>query len=337
MQEQAMASDKATQLRGVAIALAAFAIYATHDVLIKYLGGLYSPFQIVFFSVLFGFPLVTFLMMRDGKGSSLRPVYPAWMALRTAIIVVNAATAFYAFSVLPLAQTYAILFAAPLLITLLAIPILGERVGIRRGLAVLVGLCGVIIVLQPGVTAFHLGHLAALVAAVCGAMNAVIMRKIGPAERSVVLLLYPMMANVVVMGAALPFVYTPMPGLDLLASAIIAAFALIATWLLILAYRLAPAAMVAPMQYSQIIWAALFGAVFFNETLDGSTAIGTAVIVASGLYIVFREDRGGRSATTPVLRSRARTVSSAVPAMTTLPSAPAEAGEGPDSPRQGQP
>lgn len=308
-----MSSEKATQLRGVALALAAFAIYATHDVLIKYLGGLYSPFQIVFFSVLFGFPFITLLMMRDGSGSSLKPVYPFWTALRTAIIVVNAATAFYAFSVLPLAQTYAILFAAPLLITLLAIPMLGERVGIRRGLAVVVGLCGVIIVLQPGVTAFSLGHLAGLVAAVCGALNAVIMRKIGPAERSVVLLLYPMMANVVVMGAILPFVYKPMPGQDLLAAAVIAVFALAATWLLILAYRQATAATVAPMQYSQIIWAVFFGAVFFDEALEWSTVIGSGVIIASGLYIVFREDRGGQSATTPVLRSRSRAVPVSMP------------------------
>lgn len=314
-----MSIDKAIQLRGVAIALAAFAIYATHDVLIKYLGGIYSPFQIVFFSVLFGFPMMALFMMRDGQGASLRPVHPIWMAMRTAIIVVNAATAFYAFAVLPLAQTYAILFAAPLLITLLAIPMLGERVGLRRGAAVGIGLCGVLIVLQPGVTEFSLGHLAALVAAVCGALNAVIMRKIGGAERAVVLLLYPMMANVVVMGAALPFVYKPMPGLDLLAAAIIAAFALIATWLLILAYRMAPAAKVAPMQYSQIIWATIFGALFFGEALEWNTAIGTAVIVASGIYIVFREDRGGVSATTPVLRSRGRAVPSPLPSPPVAP------------------
>ncbi|WP_439137426.1 DMT family transporter [Roseicyclus sp.] len=319
-----MAVDKATQLRGVALALASFAIYATHDVLIKYLGGIYSPFQIVFFSVLFGFPMMVLFMMRDAQGVSLKPVHPGWTALRTSIIVVNAATAFYAFSVLPLAQTYAILFAAPLLITLLAIPMLGERVGLRRGAAVGVGLCGVLIVLQPGVTEFSLGHLAALVAAVCSAMNAVIMRKIGGAERAVVLLLYPMIANVVVMGAALPFVYRPMPGLDLLAAAIIAAFALFATWLLILAYRVAPAAKVAPMQYSQIIWATIFGALFFDEALEWSTAIGTAVIVASGIYIVFREDRGGRSATTPVLRSRGRAVPSPLPTSTPIagPAAP---------------
>ena len=308
-----MTTEKATQLRGVALALAAFGIFATHDVLIKYLGGSYSSFQIVFFSVLLGFPMVTLLMMRDAKEATLRPVYPLWTGLRTAATVITAGTAFYAFSVLPLAQVYAILFAAPLLITLLAIPMLGERVGIRRGAAVLVGLCGVMIVLRPGATDLTWGHMAALVAAVTGAFAAVIMRKIGQQERSVVLILYPMMANVVVMGAILPFVYQPMPGRDLLALAVIAVFALIATWLLILAYRLAPASTVAPMQYSQIIWATVYGAILFAEGLEWATVIGTAVIVSSGLYIVFREDRAGTSATTPVLRTRSRVASPAAP------------------------
>ncbi len=77
-----MPFETSSQLRGVALALAAFGVFATHDVLIKYLGGSYSPFQIVFFSVLFGFPMVTFLMMRDAKEASLRPVYPLWTALR---------------------------------------------------------------------------------------------------------------------------------------------------------------------------------------------------------------------------------------------------------------
>lgn len=308
-----MSSENATQLRGVALALAAFGIFATHDVLIKYLGGSYSPFQTVFFSVLFGFPMVTFLLMRDATAGTLRPVYPLWTALRTGAVVITASAAFYAFSVLPLAQVYAILFAAPLLITVMAIPLLGERVGLRRGAAVLVGLGGVIIVLQPGATDLGPGHLAALVAAVCGGFGSVIVRKIGQEERPVVLILYPMMANVVIMGAALPFVYQPMPGQDVAALAVIAAFALIATSLLIFAYRQAPAATVAPMQYSQIIWATVYGAIFFGEALEWATVIGTAVIVASGIYIVFREDRGGTSTTTPVLRTRSRVASPSAP------------------------
>lgn len=292
--------------RGVMLALSGFAIYATHDAIIKHLGGSYSPFQIVFFSVLFGFPLITFMMMRDAEPGHLRPVHPWWTAVRTLASVVVAGTAFYAFSAIPLAQVYAILFATPLLVTLLSIPLLGERVGIHRGLAVIVGLAGVIVVLQPTNTALTLGHVAALVAAVGSAVASVIMRKIGREERAVVMLLYPMAANFIVMGAAMPFVYEPMPGRDLALLALIAALALTATNFMVLAYRSAPAAIIAPMQYSQIIWASAFGALFFDEALEWATLLGTLIIVGSGLYIVFREDRGGRSATTPVLQTRTR-------------------------------
>ncbi|KPQ17909.1 MAG: putative permease [Rhodobacteraceae bacterium HLUCCO18] len=292
--------------KGVLLALAAFGIFASHDAIIKYLGGSYSPFQIVFFSVLFGFPVVTFLLMRDTAPGHLRPVHPFWTTLRTTAAVISGSAAFYAFAALPLAQVYAILFAAPLLITVLAIPLLGERVGIRRGLAVLVGLGGVFVVLQPGATELTLGHAAALIAAVTGAFASVIVRKIGQDERPVVLILYPLMANFVLMGAAMPFVYEPMPAQDLGLLAVIAVLAIVATNFLILAYRSAPAATVAPMQYSQIIWASAYGALFFGEALEPATLLGTSIIVASGIYIVFREDRGGRSTTTPVLRTRSR-------------------------------
>jgi drug/metabolite transporter (DMT)-like permease len=299
--------------RGVLMALAGFGLYATHDAIIKYLGGTYSPFQIVFFSVLFGFPMLTFLMMREAEPGHLRPVHPWWTAIRTVSAVLVAGSGFYAFTTIPLAQVYAILFASPLLITLLAIPILGERVGIHRGLAVLVGLGGVIVVLQPTTTTLTLGHVAAVVAALGSALTAVIMRKIGRDERAVVMLLYPMAANFVVMGAVMPFVYEPMPGGDLALLALISALALIATNLMILAYRAAPAATVAPMQYSQIIWASAYGALFFDEGLEWATLFGTAIIVASGVYIVFREDRGGRSRATPVLLTRSRMPAPSVP------------------------
>ncbi|MEJ6389995.1 DMT family transporter [Gymnodinialimonas ulvae] len=293
-------------LRGSILALVAFAIFATHDVLIKYLGGTYSPFQIVFFSVLFGFPIVTILLLRDAKEANLIPRHPGWVAARTLASVVTGFCAFYAFSVLPLAQTYAILFAAPLLITLLAIPMLGETVGWRRGLAVMVGLAGVLVVLQPGTTDLSLGHAAAMVAACTGAFASLVVRKIGREERSVVLILYPMVANFVLMGAAMPFVYVPIAGVDALALAVIAALALVATFCLILAYRTAPAVTVAPMQYSQILWASLFGVVLFDEGLTLPTLVGSGIIIASGIYIVLREGKGGGSSTTPVLRTRMR-------------------------------
>lgn len=298
-------------LSGPIYALLAFAIFSSHDVIIKVLGGFYAPFQIIFFSTLFSFPLVTFMLMRDATEGHLLPVHPWWTALRTISAVITGFSAFYAFSVLPLAQVYVMIFASPLLITMLSIPILGERVGIHRLLAVVVGLAGVIVVLRPGSADLGLGHLAALAAALFGALASVIVRKVGRDERMAVLMLYPMAANFLVMGAVLAFVYEPMPIEHVGGVAVISLFGFIAGILLIAAYRNGDAATVAPMQYSQIIWATVFGYLLFGETVDAPTVIGAGIIIASGVYIVFRETRPGASSNTPVLRTRSRGPSAA--------------------------
>lgn len=292
--------------RGAVLALIAFALFASHDAIIKVLGGTYSPVQMIFFSVLLSFPLVTIMLMRDTQPGHLRPRHPWWTSIRTGATLVTGISAFYAFSVLPLAQVYAILFASPLLITVLSVPILGETVRLRRWIAVGLGLAGVMIVLRPGTTDLSLGHLAALLCAICGALASIIVRKIGNEERPVVLLIYPMVANFVCMGVALPLVYQPMEIGDLGALALIALLAHVAMRFLIRAYQTAEAAMVAPMQYSQILWASAYGLIFFDETVDNYTLAGAAVIILSGLYIVFRESRPGLSENTPVLNTRSR-------------------------------
>jgi len=293
--------------KGALIALLAFAIFSTHDIIVKSLGAIYSPIQIVFFSVLFGFPWVTLMLIRDTSSGNLRPKHPWWMALRTMATMATAISAFYAFTVLPLAQVYAILFAAPLLITILSIPILGERVRLRRWIAVLVGLGGVLVVLRPGAEPLTLGHLAALIAAIGGALASIIVRKIGKDERSVALLIFPMMTNFVVMGAVLPFVYVPMEPMHMGGVAVMSIMALIASALVIEAYKAGEAVIVAPMQYSQIIWASLFGFTIFGEQMDAMTLLGAVIIIGSGIYIVLREGRGNASENTPVLRTRTRT------------------------------
>lgn len=298
-------------LSGPIYALIAFAIFASHDAVIKVLGASYSPFQIIFFATVFSFPLVTFMLIRDATQGHLRPVHPWWTALRTGSASITGLSAFYAFSVLPLAQVYVIIFASPLIITLLSIPILGERVGLHRMLAVLVGLIGVLVVLQPGTEPLTLGHLAALSTAVFGALASIIVRKIGQDERTVVLMLYPLVANFVVMGAALIWVYVPMPIADLGGMGVISLFGFLANLFLIAAYKNADAAIVAPMQYSQIIWATVFGYVFFSESVEPATLIGAGIIIASGVYIVMREARLGAKSNTPVLRTRSRGPSAA--------------------------
>ncbi len=287
-------------------ALIAFGVFATHDVVVKILGATYSPIQIVFFSVLLSFPLATLMLMRDAKPGTLLPRHPWWMAIRTVAAVITALSAFYAFSVLPLAQVYTILFASPLFITILSIPILGETVRFRRWLAVFAGLIGVVIVLNPAKTTLTLGHAAALTASVCGSIAAVIVRKIGQEERLVVLMLYPMVTNVILLGACLGFVYQPMPAQDFGLLAITAVLAWIATRFILQAYKTGEAVIVAPMQYSQILWATLYGLLFFNEIPGQNVILGAGIIILSGCYIVFRESRSSASSTTPVLRTRSR-------------------------------
>jgi hypothetical protein len=138
---------------------------------------------------------------------------------------------------LPLAEVYAILFAAPMLITVLSIPILGERVGLHRWGAVIVGLIGVLVVLRPGASELNLGHAAALTASIGSSLVAVIIRKIGRDERSAVLLLYPMMANALVMGAILPFVYVPVEGIHFAMFAAMSALGFAGGLLIIAAYK----------------------------------------------------------------------------------------------------
>ncbi len=301
-----MSASGNSNLTGAAAALAAFALFSTHDVVVKTLGATLATFQIVFFSVLLSFPLVMLMLMRDQTKGTLLPVHPWWSALRTLAAVITGSSAFYAFSVLPLAEVYALLFAAPLLITVLSVPVLGERVGPHRWAAVVIGLIGVMVVLRPFGGQFGPGHAAALTAASSSALASIIVRKIGAEERSAVLLLYPMMANFVAMAVLMPFVYTPMAITELGLVGVMSVLAFLAGLLMIQAYKRAAAAVVAPMQYSQILWASAFGAIFFAEVPDRPTVIGAGIIIASGLYIVLREVFGGTTLSSPVLRSRPR-------------------------------
>ncbi len=275
--------------RGVLFAVAGFGVFATHDAIIKLLGAEYTVFQIIFFSVLFSFIPMAVTLTADTTLANLRPRHPWLVAMRGVTMLAGMIGAFFAFSQLPLAQTYALLFATPLLITALSIPVLGERVGLPRWIAVIVGLVGVLIVLRPGAVPLSLGHLAALCAALASALSSLIVRRAGPDERSAVLIIYPMLTNIAAMAIVLPWVYKPMPFTDLALFATIGFLGFTGQILIVNAYKQATAAVVAPMQYSQIVWAVPFGFLLFNDVPDRWVATGSAVVIASGIFIVWRE------------------------------------------------
>lgn len=291
---------------GALLALLSFSVFATQDALIKHLAADYTSNQILFFMGLFTFPLILLKLAFDRQQGTLIPKNLKLVLLRGFTGATSAALAIYAFTVLPLAQVYVLLFAAPLLITVLAVPFLGEKVGLRRSIAVVVGLAGVILVLRPGSADFSIGHLAGLTAAVLSSCSGILMRKVGRQERTPVLLFYVIMASVLLTGSTMPWLYVPMAGRDLFFVLVASLLSFFAMQLAIEAYRRAEAVVVAPMQYSQILWALFFGWLLFEEYPDAITLIGAAIVMSSGIYILWRESRDRVSATTPATVTPAR-------------------------------
>ena len=290
-------------LTGALCALAAFGLYALNDITVKYLGSDYSPVQILFFSGMAGFPLLLLQLMVDPKPGTLRPNLPLWTAVRVAIVVVNGLLVTYTFTVLPQSQSYAIFFTMPLFICLLAVPLLGEKMDLIRGAAVLAGLIGVLVVLRPGQEPLQWAHLTAILGAGLGALYFIILRRTGGAERIAVLMVYPAIGQVAFVACLMPFVYEPMTALHFGLTGLMALEGFAGSLLIVLAYRLAPAVVVAPMQYVQIIWATVFGVILFDEHPDLMTALGIGIIIAAGLVILLRSSPpaviAGDSAETP--------------------------------------
>lgn len=275
-----------SSLKGALLGLVGFCLFSVADATIKHLGGTYHPVQIVAFAGLFTLPLIALMWLRQPV--SLSPVHPWLMALRTLALIGNGLLVTYAFTALPLAQAYAIFFTLPLMLSLIAWPLLGDRVDATGGLAVLLGLIGVIVALNPGKVEFTLAHLAAILGTVLAAVHYLIIRKTGGAEAMVPMMLYPVLGQTVSAFLILPGRYVPMPLADLATVGAITLTGLAGTLLMIAAYRVAPPIIVAPMQYSQIAWAAILGALFFAEPMSAITALGMAIIAAAGFLIIAR-------------------------------------------------
>lgn len=288
--------------KGPLFALAGYAVFSSHDAILKLLGADYSIFQIIFFAMLFGyvpFSLARVLEPNPGliKANNLKLVMS-----RSLLMVGSLFSAFLAFSMLPLVEVYVLIFTAPLLISVMAIYFLNEKVHIYRWAFICLGLVGIIIVLRPTVDSLNIGHFLGLLAAFCSAGAAILSRKVGGTENAATLILYPLMTSLFVTGCILPFVYKEMPLQDLGLMFLIGVLAQIGQLLILFAYRIASAAFIAPMQYSQIVWAILFGTLFFNETVDRWVIIGACITVLSGVLILWRE--GKISKIQPNLRTR---------------------------------
>jgi S-adenosylmethionine uptake transporter len=293
-------------LRGVALGFFTYAMFSSADALIKSLGGELPVMEIVFLATLASFAVILCLRPRGERWRDMfRMNHPKRVMLRATCGIVAGIGSTFAFTTIPLAEAYALIFLAPVFVTVLAIPILGERVGWRRLGAVAVGLAGVLLVVKPGFRELHPGHLAAFTVAIAGATSMIVLRMIGQTERRVSLIGVVMVSALVVSGILMIPVLI-WPSLDaLIRLGLVGIVGGIGQMTLLAATRAAPANRVAPTQYSQIVWAVLFGALFFFEYPDWLALIGIGLIGCSGLFTFLREDKvTGWPRRTPVLRNR---------------------------------
>ncbi len=259
------------------------------DLCAKWLLADYSLSQFVFLRSIFG--LLFFLLTARFYGGlgSLRTSRWKWHLLRTLLATGAMFGFFYGLSRLPLVNALTIAFTAPLFVTGLSVPFLGEHVGWRRWLAVIIGFIGVLIVLRPGPGMFTPAAIGLIIAALCYAGLALTARKLAATESSISLSVYVVTGPLLVSAILVPGDFTaPTAGgwfLFMLAGACSAM-----AWVGIVGgYRRAPPAMLAPFEYTALIGAAAAGYLIWDEVPDAWVITGGLVIIASRLFIVYRE------------------------------------------------
>lgn len=275
-------------LKGVAFSLLAYLLFATSDMLVKLLLGRYSTFQVLVSQATFGMIPVMFLLRQQGlhwpKGKS-----GAWLWLRAILGAVGGIFGFFAFARLPMADVYALAFCAPLIVTVLAAPLLGEKVGIRRYGAAIVGFIGVLVMVRPGFQTLELGHLAAFLTAFSGATTLMIVRSLRQITNAATMAFAVMVGLFVVNLPVLPFVWVTPNWQDL---GIMVASGLVmgsAQFAMLRALSSASAAAIAPMQYTMMVWAVVYGYFVFGNAVSPFVILGSTIVVASSVYTMYRE------------------------------------------------
>ena len=278
---------------GVALMLAAMMVVPLMDGIAKHLSATFSVAQVTwaryFFHLVILLPVV---LWRHGAAALLlrRPVL---QIARGGFLLGSTLLFFGAIALMPIADAIALVFVAPLIVTALSSVVLGERVGIRRWLAVIVGFLGVLVIVRPGMSAFHWGMLLALGAGSIYAFYSLATRRLSGSAPPLVTLTYTALLGAVVMSAVVPFFWKTPTTTELAWMALMGAVAAAGHFLIIKSFEYAEASLLAPLGYSEIISATAVGYLAFGDFPDEWTWAGVAVIIASGIYVSLRERKAG--------------------------------------------
>jgi len=280
---------------GIAFMLLAVLLYGSMDALIKLQAARYPVIEVVFFRSLFALLPLALLILHGGGRKTLATRQPRLQALRAIVGFVSLVCFFQAFALMPLADVVAIGFSAPLFITALSVPLLGEQVGWRRWSAVLAGFAGVLIMVRPGSDIFGLAAGVALLATLTYALSIIIIRRLSATDGDAPTVASFTCFAVLGSGIVLPFYWVmpaPADWLMLVATGLLGGTGQIA---FTRAFALAPPVIVAPFDYANMLLATALGYVIWGDVPTAPVFLGAALVIASGLYIVYREAirRGG--------------------------------------------
>ncbi len=274
-------------LRGVLCMLIAVAAFCFMDASMKVLAPHYPPMQVAALRGLTSLPLVLAWALVDGGLKPLIRVRWPLHLVRGVLSVIMLVGFVYGIARLPLTEAYSLFFVAPLLITALAGPILGETVGWRRWTAIAVGLGGTLIVLRPtGSGMLSLGGLAIIVSATGYALSAITVRVLGRTDTTQSMVVW-MLAMLSVFAVALAWrEWLPVDPAHWKPIAVLGVAGAIGQWGITEAFRRAPASLLAPLEYTALVWGLGFDWYLWNTLPDRTTWLGAAVIVVCGLYLV---------------------------------------------------
>ncbi len=260
------------------------------DVTAKFLGQQGMPIlQVVWARLFFGTLLTLPFAISQGGTSALVPTMPIIQSTRSILLLLSTAFFFLGLKYLPIADTLSIFFVQPLILTALSPFLLGEKVGWRRWLAVIVGFIGVLIIIRPGLKELNVGVPASLAAGFCMAMYLVLTRRISGWAPAMVTTYQTNMIGAVLLTLAAPFFWETVAPSQWPLLLLVGFIAVFGHYLIVCSYDHAEASLLAPLAYTEMIMAVFGGWYFFNDFPDSWTFVGVAILITCAIYISWRE------------------------------------------------
>jgi drug/metabolite transporter (DMT)-like permease len=284
------AAKAAGRIRAILFICAAFFCFSLLDATAKWLSPRIGTVETAWVRYLSAF-LITSMFLNPWRVPGITATSrPGLQVIRSLLLLASTVLNFLALNYLQLAETVSIMFLQPLLVALVAGPLLGEWAGPRRLIAIGVGFIGVLLVTRPGLGGIHWAAVFSFSSVVMYAAFALITRFLARDDSSETTMFYSSLGGLVMLTPAIPFLWkAEIDGMMLFLMVTIGFWGALGHWLLILAHRLAPAPVLAPFLYTQIIWMVSLGFIVFGDVPDRWTLIGGCIVIGSGLYLLHRE------------------------------------------------